>query len=240
MNLQSFQLDLAARLEVAPAFANVPILIFRPRAAMTATQIQDRINASLGALSEQNGKAGLCCIILMPLLSTKEQELPGPYLHLKCTVRVQENVLINMGANGTQIACEDAAIAVAQALHLWTPGGVSGIVRCAMETITPNLQFEGKVTYDVAVESELELEGLPKTATPMVSSSEGTATIACEDETAAIYYTLDGSAPWSGNGSYPTTGILYTGPFRPDAGRLVRAAAFNPGKLGSDTAWLQL
>ena len=51
-------------------------------------------------MTTQNGKAGLCATVMMPLLTTKQQELPGPYLHLKCTVRLQENVTVNMGPPG--------------------------------------------------------------------------------------------------------------------------------------------
>jgi len=240
MSLQRFQLDLASRLEGAAFFANVPIFIFRPRAALTAAQIQDKINAALGALTTQNGQAGLCATVLMPLLNTQKQELPGPYLHLKCMVRVQENVIVNMGANGTQIACEDAAIAVAQVLHLWTPGGVAGIVRAATETITPNLQFAGLVTYDVLVESELDLDCLAKTEQPFIAERDGAISIVCADGSAAIYYTVDGSAPWAGNATYPSTAALYAGAFSATAGTLVRAAAFTAGKLGSDIDWMQL
>jgi hypothetical protein len=240
MSLQRFQLDVAARLEGAAYFANVPVFVLRPRAALTAAQIQDKINAALGALTTQNGQAGLCATVLMPGLSTLKQELPGPYLHLKCTVRVQENVIVNMGANGTQIACEDAAIAVAQILHLWTPGGTAGIVRAAPETITPNGAFEGRVTYDIQVESELELPDLPKTPQPFLAANEGTVTITTADSGGAVYYTTDGTAPWAGNSAYPSTGTLYSGPFAASAGTLVRAAAFGSGQLGSDITALQL
>jgi hypothetical protein len=241
MSLQRFQQDVAMRLEGAAFFANVPIFIMRPRTALTAAQIQEQINAALGALTTQNGKAGLCATVQMPTLDTQKQELPGPYLHLKCTVRVQENVLVNMGAGGTQLACEDAAIATAQLLHLWTPGGTAGIIRAAAETITPNLKFEGRVTYDVSIESEFELACLAKTALPFLTESDSNITIACADEAAAIWYTLDGSAPWAGNANYPSTATPYTGPFAPPAaGTLIRAAAFNPALLGSDINFLQL
>jgi hypothetical protein len=177
----------------------------------------------------------------MPLLHTQRQELPGPYLHLQCTIRVQENVIVNMGVNGTQIACEDAAIAVAQVLHLWTPGGTAGILRAAQDTITPNPHFEGKVTYDVLVESELDLAPPQKTAQPFITDNGGTITIACADGSAAIYYTTDGSMPWPGNATYPSTATLYAGAFAaPAAGTLIRAAAFDLEKLGSDVNWLQL
>jgi len=241
MSLQRFQLDIAARLQGTSYFANVPIFILRPRSALTAAQIQDKINASLGALTTQNGKAGLCATVLMPLVNTQKQELPGPYLHLKCIVRVQENVIVNMGPNGTQTACEDAAIAVAQSLHLWTPGGTAGIIRAAEETVTPNAAFEGKVTYDVLVESELELQCLAKTTQPFLTNTAGSITINCADQTASIYYTLDGTAPWPGNASYPSTAILYSSEaITPPSGTLLRCAAFATEKLGSDIDWLQL
>jgi hypothetical protein len=240
MSLQRFQLDVAARLQAAGIFANVPVFVFRPRAAMTAAQIQSTIDAALGALTVQNGQAGLCATVLMPHLNTQRQELPGPYLHLQCVVRMQENVMVNMGAAGTQIPCEDAAIAVAQLLHLWTPGGTAGIVRAAPETISPNLTFTGRVTYDVLLESELDLLCLARTQQPFLSLSEGTVQITCAEEGAAIYYTLDGTAPWAGNGSYPSTATLYAEPFTAAAGTLVRAAAFADDALGSDIAWLQL
>lgn len=240
MSLQAFQLDVAARLEASAFFADIPVLIFRPRGALTAAEIQDQINAALGVLTAQNGKAGLCATVLMPALSTRNQELPGPYLRLKCTIRVQENVLVNMGVNGTQIACEDAAIAVAQILHLWTPGGTAGIVRVAEEAITPGAAFEGNVTYDVLIESELDLPCLPKTAQPFIANSGDYVSIGCADPDAPIYYTTDGTAPWPGNETYPSTGILYAGPFTASASTLIRAAAFNPDKLGSDIDWIQL
>ena len=241
MSLQRFQLDVAARLESAAQFETVPVFIYRARTASTAAQIQDQINAALGAFSPQGGKCGLAVTVLMPQLDTEKQELPGPYLHLKCVIRVQENVMVNMGPGGTLIPCEDAAIAVAQLLHLWTPGGTAGILRAGADTITPNSSFEGKVTYDVQIEGELDLAPLLKTAMPLVSVEEGEITILCQDDAANVYYTTDGSAPWAGNTNYLTTALLYAGAFAaPEAGTLIRAAAFNPALAGSDVAWIQL
>jgi len=240
MSLQRFQLDLAARLEASAFFANIPVLVFRPRAALTAAEVQDRINSALGAITALNGKAGLCATVLMPLLNTEKQELPGPYMHLRCTIRVQENVMVNMGPNGTRIACEDAAIAVAQTLHLWTPGGTAGIIRAATETIRPNTDIKEMVTYEVQVESDLDFQGIAKTAQPFITINDAQVSIACADTDAAIYYTIDGSMPWPGNDTYPSTATLYTVPFTAAEDTLVRAAAYNPALLGSDIDWLHL
>lgn len=240
MSVQRFQLDIAARLQGAAYFADVPVFVLRPRASATATQIQDKINASLGALTAQNGKSGLCATVLMPAISTQRPELPGPYLHVQCTVRVQENVIVNMGANGTRIACEDAAVAVAQTLHLWTPGGTAGIVRAGAETIRPEKPAEGRVTYDVLVESELDLACLAKSPLPFPTATAGFVTIACADPEAVIYYTIDGSLPWAGTAGNVSTAEVYSAPFAAATGTLVRCAAYSAGELGSDVNWLQL
>ena len=141
--------------------------------------------------------------------------------------------MINMGPAGTGIACEDAAIAAAQILHLWTPGGTAGIVRAAPDTITPNNTFGDKVTYDIQLESELDLDCLPATPQPFITVSGGNIAITCANHSPAIYYTLDGSAPWAGTSANPSTAQLYTAPFtQPAAGVLIRAAAFAAGFLG--------
>jgi len=240
MSLQRFQLDLAARLQSAPAFAAIPVLVFRPRAALTAAQIQDQINSALGTLTTQNGKAGLCATILMPLLTTQKPDLPGPFLHLQCTVRVQENVIVNMGPAGTQIPCEDAAISVAQLLHQWSPGATAGILSAAPDTIRPNPDYKSLVTYDVLLESDLDLPAQSNTAQPFITNNEGEITITCSDSAAAIYYTTDGSLPWPGNSTYSTAAQPYTAPFSAASGALIRAASYNSALLGSDIAWLQL
>ena len=209
MSLQRFQLDIAARLEGSSFFANVPVFILRPRAALTAAQIQDKIITNLGALTTQNGKAGLCAAVLMPVLSTQKQELPGPYLHLKCTVRVQENVIINMGANGAQTPCEDAAINVAQVLHLGPQEAPELSARRRTQSL-PTRLFQAPSHVAFLVESELELPCLPKNHEPLLTNAAGTVAIHCADPAAAIWYTLDGTAPWAGNATYPATGILST------------------------------
>jgi hypothetical protein len=240
MSLQQFQIDVAAQIASTPLAANVPVFIFRPRAAQTAVQIQSKIDAALGALSAKNDKSGLAAFVMMPLLDTKEQELPGPFLHLKCQVRVQENPTVNMGANGTQIACEDFAIGVSQALHLWTPGGVAGIVRASRDTITPDLRFDPLVTYNVSVESEPSFDDLGFTLPPVIEVGGGTVALASATAGASIYYTLDGTTPFPSTGEIVTTAQLYNAPFAaPASGSVLRAAAFGAGLRGSDITWLQ-
>jgi hypothetical protein len=239
MSLQQFQLDVGAQVSSIPPAANVPVFIFRPRAAQSAAQIQTKIDNALNGIIARNGKAGLACTVLMPLLDTKEQELPGPYLHLRCTVRIQENVAFNMGANGTLIPCEDFAIAVAQALHLWTPGGVSGIVRVSKNTATPNLTYLPKVTYDVDIESELTNPDMGITLPAVITVGGGRVSLATMTAGASVYYTVDGTTPFPSTGEIVTTAQLYAGPFAVPEGALLRVAAFSPNNRGSDIACQQ-
>ena len=240
MSLQQFQIDVGAQVSSLPLAANVPVFIFRPRAALTAAEIQSRVDGALNAITAKNGKAGLAATVLMPLMDTREQELPGPYLHLKCTVRVQENVMVNMGEEGTLIASEDFAIAVAQALHLWTPGGISGIVRCSKKTVTPNMSFLPKVTYDVDIESELTNADMGYTCVPAINVAGGHVSLASTTPGATIYYSLDGSTPFPSTGEIVTTAELYTRPFAaPPEGTLLRAAAYSIGNRGSDINWME-
>ncbi len=242
MSLQQFQLDVGAQVSTLPMVANIPVFIMRPRAAMTAVQIQSKIDAALGSLTAKGGKAGLALTVEMPTLRIQrgQQELPGPYLSLRCQVRVQENPLINMGANGTKIAAEDCAIAVSQALHLWTPGGTAGIVRASLDTITPDLSFENLLTYWVNVESEPNIPDLGFTLPAVITVASGSATLTCASYEASIYYTLDGTTPFPSTGEIATTAQLYSAPFAaPAAGALLRAAAFSAGNRGSDITWYQ-
>jgi hypothetical protein len=155
-------------------------------------------------------------------------------------VLVQENAMVNMGINGTGIACEDLSISVAQALHLWTPGGVSGICRVSEQAIVPDLTYKDSITYRVSVESEPAFPDLATTPMPLIRLVGGQVNLLCLPVGVAIYYTLDGTTPAPSEGEIVTTAQLYEAPFGcPPPGTLLRAQAFLPGARGSDINYQQ-
>ena len=158
--------------------------------AQTAAQIQDQINASPRRPHNAKWQRGLCATVLMPVLSIEKQELPGPYLHLKCTVRVQENVIINMGANGTQIPCEDAAINVAQSLHLWTPGGTAGSSARHRTPSLPIPRFQALSLATCWSRANSNCRVFQRPQTRFMTNTAGNVSINCADPAAEIWYTL--------------------------------------------------
>ena len=206
MGLQQFQLDVAARLEAAAFFAKCTGLWSSvPRAALTAVQIQDKINAALGTLTAQNSKAGLCATVLMPQLTTQKQELPGPYLHLKCIIQVQENVIVNMGADGTQIACR-------RRRHCGRPDPAFMDARgdrrhCARRAGNDYAKYHfrrGKSLTTCCWRANWTSNACQTRRNHFCWPMTAPVSIACADPTAAIYYTTDGSPPWAGgNATYP-------------------------------------
>jgi len=100
-----------------------------------------------------------------------------------------------------------------------------------------NLDFDGKVSFDGINYPISNLETAvidcsdAKTAMPVFSSDQGTVplniTITCETPDAAIYYTLDGSNPYSGSN-------IYTSPVSISDRTLLKAIAIKPGLLNSD------
>jgi hypothetical protein len=79
---------------------------------------------------------------------------------------------------------------------------------------------------------EVEID---QVATPVITETAGNITITCATGPAAIYYTLDGSAPRHGN----PEAIHYTGLFAPDAGLQIRAQGWAMGYLASEIAELE-
>jgi hypothetical protein len=234
--LEQLQLDIGAIVQSAVYFNNVPVTIVRPRADLTATMIQTRIDQALQGLTSQNGGTGVAVVVDMPQGDVPQPDIPGPQLYLLCPIRVIENPLINMGAGGTLKSCEDLGLAV---LNLFAPrffqDSGSSIVpdKNAMEPNRDYLQ-RNLVAYDVRLRMKMGLQGPAKTPMPAISGSVASGVTILVPSGATIYYTLDGSYPWSGN---PTALLLASpDPITVTTGTLVRAVATMPNQLASDLA----
>lgn len=231
------QADFAARLDGDAYYADIGIYVLRPRANLTATQIIGNIEKALNNLTKKGGKSGAAVTVLMPTFSVPEGDTSGPALEERLTVRVQESPLFNMNATtGTLKSAEAIALEVLQLFHMWQPGG--GTWYADQDALTPSVEFDPKVTYDVSFRRPINLKGRVKAAMPMIEPEEGAVpqevTLVAAPG-AAICYTLDGTLPVAGKAG--TT--LYTVPFTVAAAATLRVVAYEAGKAASNVATAQ-
>jgi hypothetical protein len=222
--LEQLQQDIAARLESLAYFADIPVFVLREET------IQTKLDKALAGLTRKANKAGAAVSVLMPLVDVPRENPPGPQLEISVAVRVQELPLINFGASGTQKSAEDIALKVLAALHHFHLEGVCQVLTAAKDAITPSREFLPKLTYDVTVRASLPQEEPPRVLLPEISEAAMQVTLTPITPGSAIYYTLDGSFPWSGN----SNAVLYSTPFTVQSGAQVRWAAYKAGMHGSD------
>lgn len=232
---ERFQSDVFGRLSTLPAIADVAGVLFRPREKMTAAIIQSKVDAILtgkGVLAK-DGKMGAAYTVLMPIADVTDIDAEGPDFECKCTIRVQEVPLINMGAAGTGLSAESIAVNVAAGLHHFNSG--LGYFYCPKDAITPVGPADAtdpRITYDVVIATHFAVEPLRNIPRPTISGTAAAVQLACLDGAAEIWFTTDNTFPAPNAG----TSLLYTIPFSVTAPALVRAAAYKADVQGSDIA----
>jgi len=264
--LEQLQLDIGARLQAHPYFADAGVAVFvmRPRFdangnPTTAVMINNNINSILSGVGVAgiNGKIGAAMMVELPVADVPHQDSPGPDLRFGYSVRVYENPLMNMGANGTNIGAEDLSLALLNLLHLWFIQRVGSALVAEKKPMIPNKDFlsKGLVVYDNYLSIRMALKGPAKTPMPGISGDSTSGINIYGPTGASVYYTLDGSYPWSGN----PTAVLLNEPvistednqiivtengfqllteaaIPAQPGTLVQAVAFSPNQQASDLA----
>ena len=233
--LEQLQLDCAARLNADPFFANIEVVVMRPRIEGSFVEIQTRVDQVIGCERKKNGKGGAAVQILMPLADGRDPDAPGPRLDFSIVARVQEHPILNMGPTGTKYSCEEIALRALQLLHHFNPG-FGAILVAAKDALTPSDRFPGKITIDVRVTQQTGIGGVPKATRPVITAAGLSFTLSSLTVDAALYYTTDGSYPGAGNAA----AMLYSGPVTLAAAATVRASAQADGLLPSDISQLTL
>jgi hypothetical protein len=105
----NLQASVVKRLERFPEFAGLAILTER------AKDFRGDVDRALGGL-QPDKKPGLFLLVGTPTTSVARQQVVGPNLDVIVAVTCSENVLQNIGDNGSQIPAADAAINVLRAL----------------------------------------------------------------------------------------------------------------------------
>lgn len=180
----------------------------------------------------RNGKAGCGVLVNMPEVQVGHANLPGPEFVTTISFSVVEEPNLNFAPGGTQLSAEEVAQRVAELLHGYAGGNWGGALFAKGAVVTPDTDFpEGLLAYKVTLNLRLVRTQTARVATPTVSiDGENLTTLACATAGAAIYYTLDGSFPGSGN----PAATLYSAPFTPEVGQELRWAAYLSGLLPSE------
>lgn len=210
--LYSIQQEIADRLAADPFFAAIPVLVERPR------DLSFELQASAAS-------AGTWGVVLVPQAQVAAPNAPGPIFDpVEFAVRFRENTPVAAGPGALEAA--ETALAL---LHLYKPPTVNEVLIAAPEAlrrvVEPNV-----VTYEIRVRTlACAAYAVPQVAVPVASSAGGvlpqSVSLGCTTAGAAIYYTLDGSAPVPRGAA----AVLYSGPFTVEAAGTLRARAWLAG-----------
>jgi hypothetical protein len=232
--LASIQGECAAELSAAPYFSapDVPVLTQSHHDLGSLIQI---------ALRRQ----GVYALVTVPSADVEYPDQEGPYFErIEIAVIVVEAVRVNQAPSGTGKSALEVCENVAATLHHFAPGGLSEVLNCDKPTIKLGLDNNllpdmdpadirnDHVIYTVRfkVEGQLKLAKAVLDA-PVITPVIGSVTIAPATSGgnpvagAAVYYTLNGSAP------SPQNGTAYSGPITVTMPTVVRARAWMYGYL---------
>lgn len=215
----------AARLAADSYFEDITVL--EQRKGVTDSDIE----TALSVLNTTGGKVGACVIVLMPELRPSEPDSPGPSYTVRAAMQVITSPIFNDGADGTGKSSEAIAERVRQLCHRFN----NGTGTWSFAGMEPLEVQPGQVSYAVSIERLALDADLPRQPLPMIDPEEAAApqtlTITAA-EGAQVYYTTDGSYPWSGNDA----ATLYSAPFEVGAAATVLAVAHKTGFQASNVA----
>ncbi len=223
-NFDQFQDDIVARLRSDPFFDT--ILIIEERKGTVATKVAAALKGEL----PYGGKYGAFLVVEIPS-AAPEPNLPGPQYLYTCVIHTRVIPRFNDApSKGTLKQAGTIAERVDALLHNFQN------YKQAFQVahVAPFSDEDGTLGFDHEITWHLGLDPVQPVAMPAASDDgQGTITLACDTDGAAIYYTTDESFPWIGDAAHPSTATLYTGPFAVSSGTLVRAAAYLTGWVGS-------
>lgn len=221
--LQLLQNDVVNYALGNPETALMPVTAFRK---MVVESVQDEAAAAWQV--RVDGKVGVAALVLMPAVTSKYGNVPGPQYETELTIRVFEDPT----ANNTGLSGEDAALSLLRWLDGLIIEGLTELYPSVKgPALRPNYDFPGFLVHDVVLEGELPQEMVGRTIAPEFAEAEGLLSLSCPEAGAEIFFTTDGTAPVPG-----VLGQLYVEPIPVANGDVVRAVSWLATKLPSHVA----
>jgi hypothetical protein len=256
--IQQLHDDVSGALSSDPGFTYVPVYQSRTPLELDnggnpimgqSQQIEEMIKSALAGMEKfiartpgqtedewkiacaTSGKAGLACVVMLPDVKGESVNSAAPAMQLIIKVRLIENRLTNEGVGGTGITASKLALHVVQVLNRRAFRGGNALY-CDLKAMVQEVPLpDDEKAHECVFIQNITPDALPKVATPTISAAGTLITLACTTAGSAIYYTLDGGYPGSGNAAV----LTYTEPFTLAAGdHRLRTAAEHEGMQASN------
>lgn len=196
--------DCLLRLRSSAYFADIALIPLVQDT--TAEKIAQKLGASQGA----GGKVGACVFALLPTLDVELPNAPGPQFDVTESLLVVVHTEINAGSIGTGKHAGAIAREVCRHFHHTRTSSAIALWNAARGAIAPATDLGGKLEgYYVSFSSKWAQSTPPRCATPTIAVAGTQITLSSPTAAAALYYTLDGTYPGSGN----PAALRYTTPF---------------------------
>ena len=245
--LDRLPFDVAAMLALSNGLASLPVL--GPSREAGAASVTDRVMGELGkgTMVESGGATGLAIWIGELEADSAEPNLPQVVLDGRLRITILENMLVNR----TGVSVLEAAVLVAGALHLWTPGENVVLIPDRpffqptgigdADTMLPDPDIRGyELTWRLP---SMGLETAARTRAPSATYAEGPGllTLTCPDNDAVIWFTTDdqGGVPALPAPGEPSA-TRYVAPVALADGTTVRTASYTPGLQPSQVLMLTI
>lgn len=232
LSLVEAQQDITARCLADPYFSDITVLNDR------IADIVTEVSKAIGLLGAQTGKKiGACIIVMQPVANyANVNAVAGPMDTLFSFLVLEDPVLNDPASGGSGKQALHLCRRLVDVFATYQPVGLTTLLMPQKPCIVPTPGPTAPVAYEVRFGArEAGGRAISKAALPTITITPGPdnfgVAIGCATSDVDIWYTTDGTHPWSGN----PTAILWNGTsFAPTFTCLVRACAFKRTLVGTD------
>jgi hypothetical protein len=223
--------ELAARLEADAFFADIPVVV------ADEGNVKATLEKKQAVITSKGGKVGAAVIVLQVIGDDEFTNVAFGPLRLRPAFQVVENRELNLGPNGTGKSARKIARRVVTVIKPLRLSGMTTDFECDKPCIEPvSLKDDvakNLVAYQVNFAcAEADTEGLEQASMPRFEVVGNQLVMTCATEGATIWFTTDDSYP-----APQTDGADdYTSPIDLTEGMIVRACAYQDGKVASQVA----
>ncbi len=240
--LEQIRQQCADELDALSYFDDLPVLIEDRKDTPNALQ------RAMGALKGEGGKVGAFVLFVTESASvTRDSEFGPVFNNVDIAIQCVEQPEINRYTqNGTTKTAWDIACQVAAALILFKPDSANSPLVMRDPSIDPILfKFQNSEKLLPGWQVNMTVAGSlailkDQIGTPVIerdgddqSPTYKEVALSCATPGAAIFYTVDGKKPG-------TNKTLYTAPFTPPDGVMLKVRAWLSGFIASEIASLQI